>query len=127
MLRSNISTEKLTIGTYAWEYLTNDEKVHELIEKRIFPSIAPEGTKTPFAVYERESYLVANTKMGMYQQVAVVLYEIVSDDYDSGAKATLAIYNRLQGKHGGFTFDLVDSGEFHKEGKYRQRLLFQIK
>lgn len=127
MLSSNISTEKLTIGIYARGYLMSDSKVSSLIGNRIYPSIAPEGTKTPFAVYERESYLVANTKMGISQQIAEVIYEIVSDDYDSGAEVTLAIFNRLQGKHGGFTFDLVDSNEYYKENKYRQRLLFQIK
>lgn len=127
MLSNNLSTEKLTTGIYARGYLISDDKVSSLIGNRIYPSIAPEGTRTPFAIYERESYIVANTKMGISQQISEVIYEIVSDDYDSGAEATLAIFERLQGKHGGFTFDLVDSNEYYKENKFRQRLLFQIK
>lgn len=119
--------EKLTISTYTRGYLLQHEAITSKVAQRIFPSIAPEGTPTPFIVYERDTYEVLLSKMGPYIDIAEVVFEIVADDYDSGLDVAVAIHDILQGKHGGFTFELTDSAEFYKENKFRQSLLFKIK
>ena len=127
MLTNNISVEKLTIGIYARNRLLADQTISRLVGQRIYPSVAPDKAESPFIVYERDSYLTERNKMGVHLEMAEIVYEVVSDDYDTGLEILLAIRETLQGAHNGFTFDLVNSVEFYKEQKYRQQLLFTIK
>lgn len=127
MLDNNLSNEKLTIGLYARGKLLADETISDLVGTRIYPNIAPEGSPSPFVVYERDSYLTEKNKMGVHLEMAEIVYEVVSDDYDTGLDILLAIRKVLQGSHGGFTFNLVNSVDYYKEQKYRQLILFTIK
>ena len=121
-----LSLEKLTISIYARGLLLADEEIQALVGDKIFPSIAPTDTPSPFVVYERDAYSTYDTKFGIYREEAKVVFEVVTDDYDEGLQIAVAIHRVLQGKHGEFDFQIVDSAEFHREGKFRQLLDFKI-
>ena len=121
-----LSTEKFTVGNYARTYLLGIPAIKSIVGNRIYPGIAPEGTKGAFVVYERDSYEVETSKFGIYKQEAKIVYEIVSDTYDEGQALAVLILENLQGRHDGLQFDVIDSYEFNKEKKYRQVLLFKI-
>lgn len=127
MYNNNISKEKLTVGLYARVRLIENETISRLVKQRIYPSVAPKDSPSPFIVYERDSYMTESNKMSVHMEMAEIVYEVVSDDYDTGLEVALAIRETLQGRHGGFTFDLIGSVEFYKEEKFRQQLLFTIK
>ena len=97
-----------------------------IVGNRIYPGIAPEGTTGTFVVYERDSYEVLNSKMGIYLQEANIAYEVVSDTYDEGQTLAVLILENLQGRHNNLNFQVVDSAEYYTEKKYRQVLLFKI-
>ena len=121
-----LSTEKLTVGSYARTYLLTIPAIAAIVGNRIYPGIAPEGTKGAFVVYERDSYEVLNSKMGIYLQEANIAYEVVSDTYDEGQTLAVLILENLQGRHNNLNFQVVDSAEYYTEKKYRQVLLFKI-
>ncbi len=121
-----ISEEHLTVGVYARQRLLADEEIQSLVGEKIYPSIAKDNTEGTFIVYERDSYNVETSKMGIYLEEAQIGYEVVSDDYDEGVQAALAICRVLQGKHGGFNFELILAREFYEENKFRQILVFKI-
>lgn len=121
-----ISEEHITVGIYARQRLIADEELHSIVGEKIFPSIAKDDTDGTFIVYERDSYNVETTKMGIYLEEAQIGYEVVSDDYDTGVQVALAICRVLQGKHGGFKFELILAREFYEEKKFRQILVFKI-
>ena len=121
-----LSTEKLTVGNYARTYLLGIPAIKSIVGNRIYPGIAPEGTKGAFVVYERDSYEVETSKFGIYKQEAKIVYEIVSDTYDEGQALAVLILENLQGRHDGLQFDVIDSSEYYEEKKYRQILLFKI-
>ena len=50
-----ISEEKLTIGIYTRAKLLADAEIASLLGTKVYPSVAPEGTLSPFIVYERDS------------------------------------------------------------------------
>ena len=79
-----LSTEKFTVGSYAREYLLGIKAISDLVGTRIYPGIAPEDTVGMFVTYERDSYELFNSKMGIYMQEANIAYEVVSDTYDEG-------------------------------------------
>ena len=121
-----LSTEKLTVGSYARTYLLSIPAIKAIVGERIYPGIAPEGTTGTFVVYERDSYEVLNSKMGIYLQEANIAYEVVSDTYDEGQTLAVLILENLQGRHNNLNFQVVDSAEYYTEKKYRQVLLFKI-
>lgn len=121
-----LSTEKLTVGSYARTYLLSIPAIAAIVGNRIYPGIAPEGTTGTFVVYERDSYEVLNSKMGIYLQEANIAYEVVSDTYDEGQTLAVLILENLQGRHNNLNFQVVDSAEYYTEKKYRQVLLFKI-
>lgn len=121
-----LSTEKLTVGSYARTYLLTIPAIAAIVGSRIYPGIAPEGTAGTFVVYERDSYEVLNSKMGIYLQEANIAYEVISDTYDEGQTLAVLILENLQGRHNNLNFQVVDSAEYYTEKKYRQVLLFKI-
>lgn len=121
-----LSTEKFTVGSYAREYLLGIKAISDLVGTRIYPGIAPEDTVGMFVTYERDSYELFNSKMGIYMQEANIAYEVVSDTYDEGQALAVLILENLQGRHGDMKFEVVDSAEYYKEKKYRQVILFKI-
>ena len=121
-----LSTEKFTVGSYARTYLLSIPAIKAIVGERIYPGIAPEGTTGTFVVYERDSYEVLNSKMGIYLQEANIAYEVVSDTYDEGQTLAVLILENLQGRHNNLNFQVVDSAEYYTEKKYRQVILFKI-
>lgn len=121
-----LSTEKLTVGSYARTYLLTIPAIQAIVGERIYPGIAPEGTTGTFVIYERDSYEVDTSKFGIYKQEANIAYQIVSDTYDEGQALAVLILENLQGRHDGLQFDVIDSSEYYEEKKYRQILLFKI-
>lgn len=121
-----LSTEKLTVCSYARTYLLTIPAIAAIVGERIYPGIAPEGTTGTFVVYERDSYEVDTSKFGIYKQEANIAYQIVSDTYDEGQALAVLILENLQGRHDGLQFDVIDSSEYYEEKKYRQILLFKI-
>lgn len=121
-----LSTEKFTVGSYARSYLLGIPAIKSIVGDRIYPGIAPEGTKGSFVVYERDSYEVQSSKFGIYSQEANIAYEVVTDTYDEGQTLAVLILENLQGRHNGLQFDVVDSAEYYTEKKYRQVILFKI-
>ena len=121
-----LSTEKLTVGSYARTYLLTIPAIAAIVGSRIYPGIAPVDTVGMFVTYERDSYELFNSKMGIYMQEANIAYVVVSDTYDEGQALAVLILENLQGRHGDMKFEVVDSAEYYKEKKYRQVILFKI-
>jgi len=121
-----LSLEKLTISTIARAILLQDSEIVSLVGTKIFPSVAPPDTPSPFVVYERDAYEKEGVKMGIVREIAVVTYEIVSDDYDTGLQIAVAMHRVLQGDHNDLTFEIVNSAERYAEGKFRQLIDFKI-
>lgn len=123
-----LSLEKLTISTIARAILLQDSEIVSLVGAKIFPGVAPTDTACPFIVYERDAYSVEDTKFGIHREEARVVFEVVSDtdDYDTGLQIAVAIHRVLQGTHGEFEFEIVDSAERYAEGKFRQLIDFKI-
>lgn len=121
-----LAEEKLTISAYARNYLLQNPDFVALVGNKVYPSVAPENTPSPYVIYERDAYATFDTKFGVYQEEAQVFFEVYSDDYDTGMEIIVKIHNILQGKHGGFRFDVINSAEYYKEKKFRQAILFKI-
>ena len=104
-----------------------DAEIASLLGTKVYPSVAPEGTLSPFIVFMNEIRMIpAVPKWAFSEKNQKSYLKVVTDDYDTGLEIALAMRRVLQGKHGGFTFEIMFSREYYMEKKFRQLLQFKI-
>lgn len=111
------------------DILLEEESVQKLVERKIYPLVAPKDTNGDFVVYKRDKYSRDSTKMGVYQETSDVIYSVVSNNYNNSVAIADAIKEALHGKFPSHNFEAYfeDSEEDFVDGKFIQLLLFQIK
>ena len=125
---------KFSVCTLIRERLLSDEKLKELVDSRIYPIIAPEGTEGSYIVYVRDEYSIDRTKVGITFHNCIVFISCVSSSYDESQKIADAVFQALDGKykintkqHNINSIELIDSTEDYDGDVYIQTLSFSIK
>lgn len=125
---------KFSVCTLIREKLLEDEKIKELVDSRIYPIIAPEGTEGNYIVYVRDEYSIDRTKVGIAFHNCIVFISCVSSSYDESQLIADAVFQALDGKykinteqHNINAIELVDSTEDYDGDVYIQTLSFSIK
>lgn len=125
---------KFSVCTLIREKLLEDEKIKGLVDSRIYPIIAPEGTEGNYIVYVRDEYSIDRTKVGIAFHNCIVFISCVSSSYDESQKIADAVFQCLDGKyrinteqHNINAIELVDSTEDYDGDVYIQTLSFSIK
>ena len=126
---------KFRICTPIRNILLKDEAVQSIVGDRIFPIIAPEGTKGAFITYARSEYSVKKTNMQIYEHDCNVLLCCVSHSYDESQALAEAVFKSLEGLYkykddaNGLIINgisLVDSYEDAVDDVYVQMLMLKI-
>lgn len=125
---------KFSVCTLIREKLLEDEKIKELVDSRIYPIIAPEGTQGNYIVYVRDEYSIDRTKVGIAYHNCIVFISCVSSSYDESQEIADAVFQALDGKykinteqHNINSIELIDSTEDYNGDVYIQTLSFSIK
>lgn len=125
---------KFSVCTLIREKLLADEKIKELVESRIYPIIAPEGTEGNYIVYVRDEYSIDRTKVGIAFHNCIVFISCVSSSYDESQLIADAVFQALDGRykinteaHNINSIELIDSTEDYDGDVYIQTLSFSIK
>lgn len=119
---------KLAITTEVRSIILASEEIAQMIGDKVFPIVAPDGTKGDFIIYQRDGYKQEYTKMGVARQIPTVFVNAVSDDYDRSLQLASLIYEVLEGDFckPDMRIHLEDSTEDYSDGKYFQVLQFSI-
>jgi hypothetical protein len=99
MLKQGKQNNKFDVANILRDVLLNDTEVQAIVDNRIYPVIAPEGTKGAFVTYTRSAYNIDRTHMGIYQQTVNIAFACVSRSYDESQRLATAIFNALEGYH----------------------------
>jgi hypothetical protein len=125
---------KFSVCTLIRERLLNDEKIKELVDSRVYPVIAPEGTEGSYIVYVRDEYSIDRTKTGIAFHNCIVFISCVSSSYDESQKIADAVFQCLDGRYKINTkaqninaIEMIDSTEDYDGDVYIQTLSFSIK
>lgn len=133
MSKCNSNCPKWFVGNDIREILMQDSAITESVGENIYPIIAPEGTKDPFILYQRDKYKKSYTKMGVYEEECHLTITVVADDYDKAIYLAYLIDNAVQGTHSNpetgcvITAELYDSTEGFDDNKYFENLIYAIK
>lgn len=119
---------KLAITTEVRSIILASEEIAQMIGDKVFPIVAPDGTKGDFIIYQRDGYKQEYTKMGVARQIPTVFVNAISDDYDRSLQLASLVYEALEGDFckPDMTIHLEDSTEDYSDGKYFQVLQFSI-
>lgn len=123
----------LNISKDIYTALTTNADLTTLINNRVFPIVAEEGTQYPFLTYNRTSITSYRTKCGIYEDTVNFSVNILTTDYlgglDIGNLVRVAIEKNLICTIEGLQYrdiQLVGATEqFTNEG-YVQTLNFQV-
>lgn len=100
----------------------------------VFPIVAPEKTKYPFAVYQKTSASPSYSKRSIAPEFSIVRIDVCacSDTYEGSLAAINDIYIGLHGKKGTFGDILVkaithvDSSEDFQQNAYMQTHTYEL-
>lgn len=110
-------------------YLLTNSEVNTLIEGRIFPIIADQGTKYPFITYRRTGCSNEDSKDRIYEDNTTVELVIASASYTESMDIAQKCREALERKRYDKVKDirLVDASEDFVDEAFIQNLSFSIK
>lgn len=121
------------MGNDVRDILLQDSAITSMVGENIYPVIAPEGTKDPFILYQRDKYKVSYSKMGIVEEECHLMVTIVTDNYDEAIYLAFLVDGALEGNHQNdetgcaFMAELYDSTEGFDDNKYFENLTYAIK
>ena len=124
----------LQVGKAIYNILSNDAKIIDSVEHKIYPLIADTGTTFPFIVYRRTGIEPSDSKdRFIYSENTYVEVVIASDKYNESIEIADLVKNALQGKRGNYSginihdIRMTNADEDYIEDTFIQNLTFNIK
>ena len=124
----------LQVGKAIYNILSNDAKIIDSVEHKIYPLIADTGTTFPFIVYRRTGIEPSDSKdRFIYSENTYVEVVIASDKYNESIEIADLVKDALQGKKGNYSginihdIRMTNADEDYVEDTFIQNLTFNIK
>ena len=124
----------LQVGKAIYNILSNDAKIIDSVEHKIYPLIADTGTTFPFIVYRRTGIEPSDSKdRFIYSENTYVEVVIASDKYNESIEIADLVKDALQGKKGNYSginihdIRMTNADEDYIEDTFIQSLTFNIK
>lgn len=109
--------DSLEIGKVIATYLTGNEELNAIINNKVFPIVADQGTTYPFVVYKRSSLQTASSKDRYnYSEVAYVEMVVASKSYRQSVEIATKIRDVLDKKRG--VLDDININEIRLDNAY---------
>lgn len=123
----------LEVGKVIYSLLANDEKVTNLVHKKIYPLIADSDTTFPFIIYKRNSISILTSKDRLInKEEATIEIAIASDKYNESVNVATAVIKALHNKKGDISninvkkIELLQADEDYIDDTFIQKLFFKI-
>lgn len=115
------------VGKDIKQLLVDDSEVQRMLEGKIFPIVATEGTNFPFLVYRRAAYRPMSNKDYSDEVVSMEIV-ILSSKYDESVEIANAVADALDRKETEIISDiqLTNISEDFSGDTYLQKLYFDI-
>lgn len=115
------------VGKDIKQLLVDDSEVQIMLEGKIFPIVATEGTNFPFLVYRRAAYRPMSNKDYSDEVVSMEIV-ILSSKYDESVEIANAVADALDRKETEIISDiqLTNISEDFSGDTYLQKLYFDI-
>ena len=109
--------DSLEIGKVIATYLTENKELNAIINNKVFPIVADQGTTYPFVVYKRGGLQTASSKDRYnYSEIAYVEMVVASKSYRQSVEIATKIRDVLDQKRG--VLDSININEIRLENAY---------
>lgn len=78
--------------------LLSNEKLKKLIDTKVFPVVAENGTTFPFVLLKKSGINSVNSKSGIHQDMIVMVIEVVDTNYSKCVEIAEEIRTTIEGK-----------------------------
>ena len=111
----------LSVISYLWDKITDNQDLASVLEKRIFPLVAEEGTEYPYLIMKLESIQPAYSKDGRLYDNLTVSVSVFAKDYKTVVNTQELIRNLLESN----SFKLDSFNEDFNSDAYKQTVYYR--
>lgn len=111
----------LSVVSYIYDKITNDEDLTSVLNDRIFPLVAEEGTEYPYLIMKLETITPAYTKDGRIYDNITVSVSVYAKDY----KTVVGIQEQVRNLLEAYSFKLESFNEDFNSDAYRQTVHYR--
>ena len=111
----------LSVISYLWDKITDNQDLASVLEKRIFPLVAEEGTEYPYLIMKLESILPAYSKDGRIYDNLTVSTSVYAKDY----KTVVNIQESVRSLMESCNFKLDSFNEDFNSDAYKQTVYYR--
>ncbi len=111
----------LSVISYLWDKITDNQDLASVLEKRIFPLVAEEGTEYPYLIMKLESIQPAYSKDGRLYDNLTVSVSVFAKDYKTVVNTQELIRNLLESN----SFRLDSFNEDFNSDAYKQTVYYR--
>lgn len=111
----------LSVISYLYDKITDNQDLASVLEKRIFPLVAEEGTEYPYLIMKLESIQPAYSKDGRMYDNLTVSVSVFAKDYKTVVNTQELIRNLLESN----SFRLDSFNEDFNSDAYKQTVYYR--
>ena len=111
----------LSVISYLWDKITDNQDLASVLEKRIFPLVAEEGTEYPYLIMKLESIQPAYSKDGRLYDNLTVSVSVFAKDYKTVVNIQESVRNLLES----YSFKLDSFNEDFSNDAYKQTVYYR--
>lgn len=119
----------ISINKHIYNLLINDDKLNELVGKKIYPLVAEESVSYPFIIFTKESAYAEYTKDLLTHDTVTISIAIAAINYFQTVEIAERVRQILENYRDGYFFNILLNNvtEEFVEDTYIQQLQFSAK
>lgn len=124
-----IKETSISVNKHIYNILINDEKLNEMVDKKIYPIVAEENVKFPFVIFTKENCFANYTKDLLAYDSVTISVAIAAVNYFQTVQIAERIRQVLENYRDGYFFNILleNVSEDFAEDTYIQQLQFSAK
>lgn len=120
-MEQTVTGTGLSVISYLYDKITNNQELTSVLGDRIFPLVAEEGTEYPYLIMKLESILPAYSKDGRVYDNITVSTSVYAKDYKTVAEIQESVRSLLESN----SFKLETFSEDFNSDAYRQTVHYR--
>lgn len=124
-----IKETSISVNKHIYNILINDEKLNDLVDKKIYPIVAEENVKFPFVIFTKENCFANYSKDLLCYDSVTISVAVAAVNYFQTVQIAERIRQVLENYRDGYFYNILleNVSEDFAEDTYIQQLQFSAK
>lgn len=124
-----IKETSISVNKHIYNILINDEKLNEMVDKKIYPIVAEENVKFPFVIFTKENCFANYSKDLLCYDTVTISVAVAAVNYFQTVQIAERIRQILENYRDSYFYNILleNVSEDFAEDTYIQQLQFSAK